>query len=63
MEFQNEAIRCKVCNRKLTNPKYREIGMGPTCYKKVKNKPIHKQLFSCPGDPVTDVVPSAEEAP
>lgn len=27
-------IRCRVCNRKLTNPKSRERELGPVCYKK-----------------------------
>lgn len=27
---------CRICHRKLTNPKYVELGVGPVCYKRLQ---------------------------
>jgi len=34
---------CKVCGRKLKNPKYRVQGFGPVCEKRLNNK--RRRLF------------------
>lgn len=35
---------CKVCNRKLKNPKAIELGMGAVCFKKFQHN-NHKKLW------------------
>jgi hypothetical protein len=35
---------CKVCGRKLKNPKAVELGVGPVCFKRL-NQDRHKKLF------------------
>lgn len=42
---QKKHKKCKRCNRKLKNPKYQELGYGPSCYKKMLMKGITKPLF------------------
>ncbi len=35
---------CQRCGKELINPKYRELGYGPICYKKMQQKK-YKKLF------------------
>jgi hypothetical protein len=37
---------CKRCHRELKNPKSVEIGLGPTCLKRVKAEHSQKPLFN-----------------
>lgn len=35
-KMSEEVTRCKVCGRKLTDPKSVELGVGPVCMKKIE---------------------------
>ena len=35
-------LRCLRCGKKLKKQEYKEIGYGPICYEKVKNKKERK---------------------
>lgn len=39
-----EYDRCIRCGKKLKNPEYRKIGLGPTCMEKIRIKRL-KKLF------------------
>lgn len=39
---------CIRCGRKLKNEESRELGFGPTCYKKWQVESISKKLFDFP---------------
>ena len=41
-EIPKEYAYCIRCKRKLTNPKYKQIGYGPVCYEKIKIKNKYK---------------------
>ena len=43
---QSEIVYCLRCGRKLKDPIYKELGMGPVCYAKSQTSPHHKKLFT-----------------
>ena len=44
-ELSNTHTVCIRCGRKLRTPESRELGVGPTCYKKQSNANTARPLF------------------
>ena len=42
---EKEYAFCLRCHRRLKNEKARQLGYGPTCYKKAENTGIQNTLF------------------
>lgn len=43
IEIKEEVVtKCKRCGRTLKNPKYKQIGFGPQCLIKIKNRKERK---------------------
>lgn len=45
VNMQKEYLVCIRCGRKLKSEESKQLGFGPTCYKKWKNETLSKKLL------------------
>jgi hypothetical protein len=53
--------RCRVCNRKLTSPRWRLVGLGPVCARRLGLRLVHPASTAPPVAPVRHVEPGDDQ--
>jgi len=53
--------RCRVCNRRLTAPRWRQVGLGPVCARRLGLRLVQPRPALAPVQPVRRVEPGEDQ--